>query len=106
MESDKFIINAVDLENLIADINREVDFLSRYRDNKGKITVLIAEKFYFRIESNLAATIIIDRINENQYQIVIVVAGGKHGLFGITYGAERSMLKRIKNLFLKHVEAT
>jgi hypothetical protein len=103
MESDKFIIKYVDLENIIANINREVDFLSRYRENTGKFIVLVAEKYYFRIESNLAATIIFDRINERQYQVVIVVAGGKHGLLGITWGAERSMLKRIKNLFLKHI---
>ena len=52
----------------------------------------------------LSATIIIDHIYDNKYQIVIVVAGGKHGLLGISWGAERSMLKRIKNLFLKYVE--
>lgn len=101
MESDKFVINRVDLDEIITDINREVDNLSRYSDKEGKIIVLVAEKFYFRIESNLAATIIIERINENQYQIVVVVAGGKHGLLRVSYGAEKLMINRIKNLFLK-----
>ena len=101
MKSDKFVINHVDLDEIITDINREVDNLSRYSDKEGKINVLVAEKFYFRIESNLAATIIIERINENQFQIVIVVAGGKHGLLGVSYGAEKSMINRIKNLILK-----
>lgn len=101
MESDKFVINCVDLDEIITDINREVDNLSRYSDKEGKINVLVAEKFYFRIESNLAATIIIEPINENQFQIVIVVAGGKHGLLGVSYGAEKSMINRIKNLILK-----
>ncbi|MFW9969245.1 MAG: hypothetical protein ACFFDF_03530 [Candidatus Odinarchaeota archaeon] len=104
MESEKFIINKVDLEDIIADINLVTNNLFRYRDNEGKLIVLVAEREYFRIESNLAATIIIDPIDENHYQIVIVVAGGRHGLFGLTWGAERSMLKRIKNVFLKYVK--
>ena len=94
----------MDLDDIIADINREANNLSQYRNDEGKTIVLVAEKFYFRIESNLSATIIIDHIYDNKYQIVIVVAGGKHGLLGISWGAERSMLKRIKNLFLKYVE--
>jgi len=103
MESEKFIINHIELDNLIAKINREVDYLSRYTDDSGKIIVLVAERFYFRIESNLAATIIIDRINERQYQIVIVVAGGRHGLWGISWGAEKSMLKRLKRILMDNL---
>jgi len=103
MRSDKFIINDIELDNLIVKINQEVDFLSRYEDNSGKIVVLVVEKFYFRIESNLAATIIFDRINESQYQIVIAVAGGRHGLLGISWGAEKSMLKKIKKIFLEYM---
>ncbi len=102
MESDKFIINRMELDGIIADIRQETNTLSRYETNNGGTIVLVAEKFYFRIESNLAATIIIDPIDENRYQIVIVVAGGRHGLLGVTWGAEGSMLKRIKNVFLKH----
>ena len=103
LETDKFTIQCDDLESIIADINREVDNLSRYTENTGKVIVLIGERYYFRIESNLAATIIIDHINTNQYQIVIVSAGGKQGLMGITWGAERSMLKKIKDIFLNYV---
>jgi len=73
-------------------------------EETGNMIVLVAERYYFRIESNLAVTIIIDRINENQYQIVVIVAGGKHGLFEITWGAERSMLKKIKKIFVNHIE--
>ena len=91
------------IDNLIAKINREVDFLSRYSDDSGKIIVLVGERYYFRIESNLAATIIIDRINENQYQIVIAVAGGKHGILGISWGAEKSMLKKLKKIFIENL---
>jgi len=104
LEREKFTIHCTDLENLIKDINREVDHLSRYTEETGKMIVLVAERFYFRIESNLAVTIIIDRINENQYQVVVIVAGGKHGLFEITWGAERSMLKKIKKIFVNHIE--
>ena len=103
MESDKFIISHIELDNLIAKINREVDFLSRYSDDSGKIIVLVGERYYFRIESNLAATIIIDRINENKYQIVIAVAGGKHGILGISWGAEKSMLKKLKKIFIENL---
>jgi hypothetical protein len=104
MESDKFIIKRMELDDIIADIRQETNSLSRYVTNNGETIVLVAEKFYFRIESNLAATIIIDPINESRYQIVIVVAGGRHGLLGVTWGAEGSMLKRIKNVFLKHTK--
>jgi hypothetical protein len=104
MISDKFIIDRVDLTDIIIDINREVDKIFQYKDSEGRVIVLIGERYYFRIESNLATTIIIDHINESQYQIVIVVAGGEHGLLGITWGAESSMLKKIKKAFLKYVK--
>jgi len=104
MENDRFVINRIDLDGIIADIHRETNTLYRYSTNEGGTVVLVAEKFYFRIESNLAATIIIDPIDESRYQIDIVVAGGKHGLLGITWGAEGSMLKRIKNVFLNHTK--
>jgi hypothetical protein len=104
MESDRFIINRVDLNSIVMSINQETDTLYQYSTNEGKTIILIAERFYFRIESNLAATIIIDPIDKNRYQIDIIVAGGKHGLLGVTYGAEGSMLRRIKNVFLKYTE--
>jgi len=104
LEREEFTIQCTDLETLITDINREVENLSRYTEETGRMIVLVAERYYFRIESNLAVTIIIDRINEDRYQIVIIVAGGKKGLFEITWGAERSMLKRIKSLFTNHIE--
>jgi hypothetical protein len=104
MESDRFVIKRMDLDGIIADIHRESNTLYRYSTNEGETIVLVAEKFYFRIESNLSATIIIDPIDESRYQIDIVVAGGKHGLLGITWGAEGSMLKRIKNVFSKHTK--
>lgn len=101
MQSDKFIINNREINEIITDINRIVDSLSRYTTKKGETIVLIAEKFYFRIESNLAATVVVDRINQSELQIVIVVAGGGHGMLGISYGAEKSMMKKLKNQFLK-----
>ena len=104
MESDRFVIDRVDLDSIIAEIHRETNTLYRYSTNEGKTIVLVAEKFYFRIESNLAATIIIDPYDESRYQVDIIVAGGKHGLLGVTWGAEGSMLKRIKNVFLKHTK--
>ncbi|MFX0020814.1 MAG: DUF6054 family protein [Candidatus Hermodarchaeota archaeon] len=102
METDKLLIDQVNIDDIIVDINREVDNLFKYTNDEGKTIILVAEKFYFRIESNLSATIIIDHIYDNKYQVIIVVAGGKHGILGLTWGAEGSMLKRIKNVFLKH----
>jgi hypothetical protein len=104
IESDRFIIDRVDLSDIIMDIRHEVTNLYQYSTNERKTIVLIAEKFYFRIKSNLAATIIIDVIDNLRYQIDIIVAGGKLGLLGFTYGAEGSMLKRIKNVFLRHTK--
>ena len=100
MKIDKFTIQCTDLESLIRDINREVENLSKYTDNSGKMIVLVAERFYFRIGSYLAVTIIFDRINQDQYKVVIVVAGGKHDLLEFDWGAAKSMLKRIKNLIV------
>ena len=101
MQSEKFNMKHVDINEIITDISRVVDNLSRYTTKAGGTIVLIAEKYYFRIESNLAATIIIESINQSELQIVIVVAGGGHGMLGISYGAEKSMMKKIKNLFLQ-----
>jgi hypothetical protein len=104
MKKDKFIIDQMDLDDIISNIRQEVSTLSRYRNNEGGTIVLITEKFYFRIESNLTATIITDLIEESRYQIIIVVGGGQHGLLGMSWGAEKSMLKKIRNIFLKYAK--
>ncbi|MFX1397420.1 MAG: DUF6054 family protein [Promethearchaeota archaeon] len=67
-----------------------------YASTDGNVKAYILEKFYFRVESNLSTTVIFDF---NRSEINIVVSGGSHGLFGITWGSERNMMKKMIEFF-------
>jgi hypothetical protein len=98
MKSDKFIIERVDLDDILSEINKQVNVVYQYKDIEHKLIVLIAERYYLRMGNNkLTATIIIEHINRNQYQVIIVITGGAPIA---TLGAESSMLNRIKTRFL------
>jgi hypothetical protein len=75
---------------------RPVFIKSNYQNST---TVLVLEQYYIRIESNLSITIIFDKISKNSIEVSIIASGGKHGLFEISWGAERSAIKKITKFF-------
>ena len=62
------------------------------------IVVLVSEKFYFRIESNLLNVLILNAAGKSAYEVEIVTGGGAQGFFGITLGAERHRSGQIVKL--------
>ena len=55
----------------------------------GAVTVLCHEKYYLRIDSNLMSTIVLSLTEEEVCFVDIVTGGGKTGLWGISFGAEK-----------------
>ncbi|MFX1238988.1 MAG: DUF6054 family protein [Promethearchaeota archaeon] len=68
----------------------------KYQTSDGTISVYAIENYYYRIESDLSTTVI---FNSYKGEINIVVSGGSHGLFGITWGSERNMMKKMIEFF-------
>ena len=72
--------------------------------NSGNLVhIFIFEEYFMRIESNLSCTLIFNQGPSDSLDITIVVAGGAHGIFGITWGAERNTLNRVK-VFLERYQ--
>ena len=71
--------------------------------NSGNLVhIFVFEEYFMRIESNLACTIIFNQGQTGSLDISIIVAGGSHGFFGITWGAETSTLNRVKGFLDKY----
>ena len=68
-----------------------------YTSKSGNVKILILDKYDFlRTNSNLAATLLFDFVSNDLCTINIVVAGGKEGLLHMDFGAEDSLLNKIK----------
>ncbi|MBN1802221.1 MAG: hypothetical protein JW891_11985 [Candidatus Lokiarchaeota archaeon] len=96
METQTIQIHDVDFE-------RVVDaFVSVYRpsyeyiNTNGTVRTYITEQYYFRVKSDLSITVIFDFIRQ---EVNIIVSGGSSGLLGVTWGAERNMLKKLVDFF-------
>jgi hypothetical protein len=63
------------------------------------VKIFTFEEHFFRIESNLSCTVVFNQSEYDKLVITIIVAGGAHGLFGVTWGAESSMLERMRGFF-------
>jgi len=66
----------------------------------GTIHVYFVERFYFRMGSEVAATVIFELNGKNDIAVHIAIAGGRD-MFGVSLGAQDSMFKRLKNFFRK-----
>lgn len=78
LSGDNFFIKTITLEN-------------------SKVIIFIAEEYYFRINSNLTLTVIVEETSDKA-TVEVISSGGKTGLWGLTYGAENSAAKRIVRL--------
>lgn len=70
--------------------SKKIEFENR------KITIFIAEDYYFRISSNLTLTVIAEE-TADKTTVEIISSGGKTS-WGFSYGAEKSAVKRIVQL--------
>lgn len=95
--------NKVEIESILSDwfysnVNSEDEiFIKRFKDQNCKITIFITEDYYFRIESTLTLTVIVEETIDKT-TVEVVSSGGKAGLWGFSYGAEKSAVKRIVRL--------
>lgn len=72
-------------------------FVKKIKEPNCKITIFIAEYYYYRINSTLTLTLIVEE-NTDGISVEIISSGGKEGLYGFSYGAEKNAVKRIVNL--------
>jgi hypothetical protein len=100
MRHEILTLENVDIDNVIKNFINYFHPLGRFTDITGSINVFVFEEYYFRIESNLAVTIIFEHKDYNTLAIHAIVAGGSHGVFGFSWGAEKSMLNKIRKFFL------
>ena len=95
MQHKSYRFDIIGYEQLIHDfeINFHPDL--KFSNNQNTTKVYILEDYYFRINSTLTVTVIISKKISNSVELHIVASGGKEGIFGFSYGAEKSALKKI-----------
>jgi hypothetical protein len=103
MEKEEFTIRTSQLEEVIYNLKQEFETFSRYSNNRRETIILIGERYLMRIDSSLAAFITIDLLDGNEALVNIIIAGGSKGLFRSTWGAEGSMLRKVKNHFQEYI---
>lgn len=95
--------NKVTIEDVLSDwfssdmFSEDGVFIKRIDGENCKTTIFIAEDYYFRINSTLTLTVIVEETADNT-TVEIISSGGKEGLGGFSYGAEKSAVKRIVRL--------
>ncbi|MHA1377351.1 MAG: DUF6054 family protein [Candidatus Helarchaeota archaeon] len=69
---------------------------------QGKVFILATERYYYRTNSNLLSTVILDYSEENKCNIVIISGGGSSGLLEMIWGIENNrnnqIVKSIENI--------
>lgn len=91
--------NKADIESILSEAFPAEDrYFKVIECGDCKITVFIAEEYYFRINSDLTLTVIAEE-TADETTVEIISGGGKEGLLGFSYGAEKSAERRIVNLF-------
>ena len=106
MRSSKLITNYnVDIEKILNDwfssntVSDDGVFIKKIIEPKRKIVIFIAEDYYFRINSTLTLTVIVEQTID-QIFVEVVSSGGKSGLLGYSSGSEDSAVNRVVK-FLK-----
>lgn len=89
-------INKTNIRSIIADeIDNQNEVYEKcvtYQD--CSVTLFIYEEYFFRINSTLTVSIILEQ-DENGSKVELISSGAKIGLADITYGAESASLKPI-----------
>lgn len=103
MEKHKLVTNErINIEQILKDWYTSYDnmlesiFVERFDKNDCKVTIFMAEKYFFRIKSNLTLTTIVER-STDKIAVIVIASGGSYGM-GITWGAEKSAAQPILDL--------
>lgn len=102
MEKHKLVTyERINIENILKDWYTSYDnmlesiFVERFDKNDCKVTIFMAEKYFFRIKSNLTLTTIVER-STDKIAVIVIASGGSYG--GFTWGAEKSAAMPILDL--------
>ena len=103
MEKHKLLTNErINIEQILKDWYTSYDnmlesiFVEKFDKNDCKVTIFMAEKYFFRIKSNLTLTTIVER-STDKIAVIVITSGGSSGM-GITWGAETSAAKPVLDL--------
>ena len=67
---------------------------------QGKVFILATERYYFRINSNLLSTIILDFSKDGKCNVVVISGGGGAGPLEMIWGVETNR----NNQIVKNIE--
>src|SRR4051812_48021740 len=80
---------------LIKHLTTSIEF--QYTNILPEMTILAAEEFYFRTNSNQLNLIVIKSV-DSLLHIDLIGGGGGTGLFAITWGSESAFIKKTKKM--------
>ncbi len=87
-----------EIENVLSDWFSSSGFYSSFKKSiekaDSKITVFVVEDYYFRINTTLTLTVIVER-TAKEISIDIISGGGNMGFFGSSFGAEQTAVNRV-----------
>ena len=87
--------NKVEIESILHEwFFSDGIFTKKIVGENRKITIFIAEDYYYRINSTLTLTVIVEE-GADKTTVDIISSGGKTGLLGFSYGSEKSAVNRI-----------
>jgi len=76
-------------------------YIKKFGDENCEVTIYIAEVYYYRINSTLTVTVIVEE-TADKTTVEIISSGGKAGYLGISWGSENSAVTRIADLLKKN----
>lgn len=62
----------------------------------GFDVLLVEKQEFWRTNSNMQVTVILDRTSETSYDVEVCVGGGAGGLLNLTFGSEKKILGKIR----------
>ena len=101
MIQESLTLEGIDPEELISGFKAKFSPDFSYTNFNGSTIVFIIEEYSFRISSNLSAIIIFDFMNEKNCLINMIASGGGTGLLELSWGSEKSMLKKLRRFFVQ-----
>ena len=100
MKQDILTLKFVNINDVIDKFVQTFQPMSKLVVANGFIHLYIIENFYFRTGSEVAATILLELKDQRLLVVHITIAGGRD-MLGISLGAQNSMLKKLRNFFVK-----
>lgn len=98
MRQEVLTLKGVNANNVIERFCDLFQPVGRYIVGNNNIHVCVIEKYYYRISADVAAMVLFEHKKQNQLVVHIAIAGGSD-MFGVSLGAQNSMLKKIIKFF-------